>query len=64
MIKEAGETGVEMISDLVENCIIVGVIPAEQELRTTVNYYEGEGDAQKEETIWGTEINRSDSEDN
>ena len=29
MIKEAGETGVEMISDLVENCIIVGVIPAE-----------------------------------
>ena len=29
MIKEAGETGVEMITDLVENRIIVRVIPAE-----------------------------------
>ena len=43
MVKEAGETGVEMIIDLVKNHIIVRVIPAEWKLSTIVNRYAGEG---------------------
>ena len=36
MVKAAGEAGVDMITDLV-NQTIVGVIPAEWELNTIVN---------------------------
>ena len=69
MVKAAGETGVGMITDLV-NLIIVVVIPAEWEFSTItlyklrkllhdINCFKGK----RKRQLKGTEINRSDSED-
>ena len=45
MIKAAGELGLEMIADLLNQIIREGVVPAEWELSTIVNCYKGKGDA-------------------
>ena len=69
MVKAAGETGVGMITDLV-NLIIVVVISAEWEFSTItlyklrkllhdINCFKGK----RKRKLKGTEINRSDSED-
>ena len=44
MIRAAGEPGIEMISDLLNQIIREGVVPAEWELSTIVNCYKGKGD--------------------
>ena len=44
MIKAAGETWVDMMSDLVNQIIFEGVIPTEWELSTVVSCYKGKGD--------------------
>ena len=45
MIKAAGELGLEMIADLLNQIIREGVVPAEWELSTIVNCYKGLGNA-------------------
>ena len=70
MVKEAGEAGVGMITDLVNLIIVVEVIPAEWEFSTItlyklrkllhdINCFKGK----RKRQLKGTEINRSDSED-
>ena len=44
MVKAAGKVEVDMITDLL-NLIIVGVIPAEWEINTIVNYHKATGGA-------------------
>ena len=39
MVKEAGEAGVDMITDLVKQIIVLGVIPVERELSTIEKHY-------------------------
>lgn len=43
MVKAAGEAEAEMISNLVNQITIQGVIPTEWELITIVNLYKGKG---------------------
>ena len=43
MVKAAGEVGVDIITDLVNQVIVEGVILAEWELSTIVNCYTGKG---------------------
>ena len=50
MAKAAGETGVDMSTDIVNQLLVEGVIPAEWELCTIVNFYKGGAILQKEET--------------
>ena len=38
MVKSAGETGIDVMGDLVNQIIVERVIPEEWELSTTVNY--------------------------
>ena len=45
MVKAAGEAGVDMITDVVNQIIAEGVIPAECELSTIVNCYKEKGDS-------------------
>ena len=45
MVKAGGEAGVDMITGLVNQIIVEGVIPSEQELRFIVNCYKRKGDA-------------------
>ena len=52
MVKAAGETGVDMITDLV-NQIIVGFIPEEWEPRTIENCFKGKGDSLERESYRG-----------
>ena len=42
-VKAAGEAGIDMNTDLVYQIIVEGVIPAEWELSTIVNSFEGKG---------------------
>ena len=42
MVKTAGQAGVDMITDLVNQIIVEGVIPAEGELSIIVNCYKVE----------------------
>ena len=42
-VKAAGEAGIDMNTDLVYQIIVEGVIPAESELSTIVNSFEGKG---------------------
>ena len=52
MVKVAGETGVVMILDLVNQIIVEGVIPVERKLSTIKNCYKGkEYSIEKKETI-------------
>ena len=41
MVKATGKAGVGMITDLLNQIIIEGVIPAEWKLRTVINCYQG-----------------------
>ena len=47
MVKAAGEAGVDLITDLVNQITIEGVIPAEWELSTIVNCYKGKSNSLK-----------------
>ena len=58
MINAAGEAGVDMITKLVNQIIVQGVIPAEWVLSTSVNCYKGKGDSLERGTYRGKEINR------
>ena len=51
MVKAAGEAGVDLITDLVNQITVEGVIPAEWELSTIVNCYKRKSDSLKEETL-------------
>ena len=43
MLKAAGETGIEMITNLTNQIVREGVIPADWDLSTIVNCYKGKG---------------------
>ena len=45
MIKASGQFGVDMITDLLNQIVRDGVVPADWELSTIVNSYKGKGDA-------------------
>ena len=45
MVKALEEAVVDMITDLVNQIVKEGVVPAEWELSTVVNYYKGKGDS-------------------
>ena len=45
IMKTTGEAGVDMTTDLVNQIVVEGVVPAEWELSTIVNCYKGEGDS-------------------
>ena len=45
MVKAAEEAGVYMITDVVNQIIVEGIVPAEWELSTIVNFYKEKGDA-------------------
>ena len=45
MVKAAGEVGIDMITNLVNQIIMEGCIPIDWELSTIVNCYKGKGDA-------------------
>ena len=45
MLKAAGETGIEMITNLTNQIVIEGVIPEDWDLSTIVNCYKGKGEA-------------------
>ena len=49
MLKAVGETGVGMITDLVNQIIVV--VPAELELNIIVNYYKGKDNSSERGTI-------------
>lgn len=44
-VKMTGETGVDTITDLINQIIVEGVLPAEWELSTITNCYKRKGDA-------------------
>lgn len=44
MVKRAREVGVDVISDLVNQILVKGVIPTEWKLSTFVIFYKGRGD--------------------
>ena len=45
MVKAAEEAKIDVITDLVNQIMVEGVIPAELEISTIVNSYKGKGDA-------------------
>ena len=45
MLKAAGETGIEMITNLTNQIVREGVIPADWDLSTIVNCYKNKGEA-------------------
>ena len=47
MVKAAGEAAVDLITDLVNQITVEGVIPAEWELSTIVNCYKRKSDSLK-----------------
>ena len=44
MLKAAGETGIEMITNMTNRIVRKGVIPADWDLSTIVNCYKGKGE--------------------
>ena len=63
MVKATGKAGVGMITDLLNQIVIEGVIPAEWKLRTVINCYQGEKRFFGKRKPQGSEINSSDYED-
>ena len=53
MVKAAGEAGVDMITNLVSQIIVEGVIPTEWELGTVVNCYKWKGDSLEKRNLKG-----------
>ena len=56
ILKTAVEAGVGMITDLVNQIIVEGVIPAEKKLSTIVKYSKGKGDALEKENYGGLKL--------
>ena len=56
MVNTGGETGVDVVKDLVNQIAVEGVIPTEYELSTIVNCYEWENDSLERRNYRGLKL--------